>query len=81
MRRRRLAPRALAAAAILAMTGPLGYLRAQTPETGPKVGDVAPDFALGGATRYGVLKEQLQLSNYRGSTVVLAFFFKARTKG
>ena len=31
--------------------------------------------------RYGVLKESIKLSDYRGKTVVLAFFFKARTKG
>ncbi len=56
-------------------------LQAQQAETGPKVGDMAPDFALGGATRYGILRDQLKLSTYRGNTVVLAFFFKARTRG
>jgi len=49
--------------------------------TGPKVGDVAPDFSLGGATRYGFLRDPVTLSSYRGNTVVLAFFFKARTRG
>jgi hypothetical protein len=48
---------------------------------GPAVGDVAPDFALPGATRYGLLRAPVRLSDYRGQTVVLAFFFKARTKG
>jgi peroxiredoxin Q/BCP len=47
----------------------------------PAVGDVAPDFSLPGATRYGLLRELVRLSDYRGQTVVLAFFFKARTKG
>ena len=47
----------------------------------PAVGDVAPDFALPGATRYGALRDPVRLSDYRGQTVVLAFFFKARTKG
>jgi hypothetical protein len=47
----------------------------------PAVGDVAPDFALPGATRYGLLRDPVRLSDYRGQTVVLAFFFKARTKG
>ena len=47
----------------------------------PDVGALAPDFVLSGATRYGVLKDSVRLSNYRGKTVVLAFFFKARTKG
>jgi hypothetical protein len=48
---------------------------------GPQVNDVAPDFALGGATRYGLLKTPVRLSDYRGRTVVLAFFYQARTKG
>ena len=51
------------------------------PETGPKVGTVAPDFSLPGATRYGLLKNPVRLSDYKGETVVLAFFFKARTRG
>ena len=45
------------------------------------VGQAAPDFALPGATRYGVLQASVHLSDFRGKTVVLAFFFKARTKG
>jgi len=48
---------------------------------GPGVKDFAPDFALGGATRYGLLKTPVRLSDYRGRTVVLAFFYQARTKG
>lgn len=48
---------------------------------GPAVGDVAPDFELPGATRYGLLKDPVRLSDYRGQTVVLAFFFQARTRG
>ena len=46
-----------------------------------EVGAVAPDFAMPGATRYGTLKPAVRLSDYKGKTVVLAFFFKARTKG
>lgn len=45
------------------------------------VGSVAPDFTLPGATRYGVLKAPIHLSDFKGKTVVLAFFYKARTKG
>ena len=45
------------------------------------VGQMAPDFTLPGATRYGLLKEPVKLSELRGQTVVLAFFPKARTKG
>ena len=45
------------------------------------LGATAPDFALPGATRHGVLREPVKLSDYRGKTVVLAFFFRARTRG
>jgi hypothetical protein len=48
---------------------------------GPAVNDVAPNFTLPGATRYGLLKTPVSLADYRGRTVVLAFFFQARTKG
>jgi hypothetical protein len=47
----------------------------------PKVGTNAPDFTLPGAPRYGRLQNPVKLSDYRGETVVLAFFFQARTKG
>jgi len=47
----------------------------------PEVGSMAPDFALPGATRYGVLRDSVRLSDFRGKTVVLGFFYKARTKG
>jgi len=53
---------------------------AQTPES-LEVGDVAPDFTLPGAVRHGLLAEPVSLSDYAGQTVVLAFFFRARTKG
>ena len=45
------------------------------------VGEMAPDFALPGATRYGQLNAPVRLSDYRGETVVLAFFFRVRTPG
>ena len=45
------------------------------------VGEMAPDFALPGATRYGVLQDPVRLSDFRGNTVVLAFFFRVRTPG
>jgi len=54
------------------------------PPPGPpalEVGTVAPDFAMPGATRYGTLKAPVRLSDHKGKTVVLAFFFKARTSG
>lgn len=46
-----------------------------------EVGAVAPDFAIPGATRYGTLRGPVRLSDYKGETIVLAFFFKARTRG
>ena len=45
------------------------------------VGQMAPDFELPGATRYGTLDAPVRLSDYRGETVVLAFFFRVRTRG
>ena len=47
----------------------------------PDSGAMAPDFSLPGATRFGLLKEPVHLSDFRGQTVVLAFFPKSRTKG
>ncbi len=45
------------------------------------IGEMAPDFALTGATRYGVLQDPVRLSDFRGEVVVLAFFFRVRTRG
>ncbi len=45
------------------------------------VGEMAPDFTVTGATRYGILQEPVSLSELRGDVVVLAFFFRARTPG
>ena len=78
MRRLFLAPAlalALAPAVLPAQQSPAG--------TAPplEVGAVAPDFSLPGATRYGVLAKPVRLSDFKGKTVVLAFFFKARTSG
>ena len=71
---------AVAAAALPLAAVPLAAQEA--PVAPPlEVGAVAPDFTLPGATRYGVLKEPVHLSDFKGKTVVLAFFFRARTKG
>jgi cytochrome oxidase Cu insertion factor (SCO1/SenC/PrrC family) len=67
-----------------AVTLPLAAasLAAQEPPAAPlEIGAVAPDFALPGGTRYGRLAEPVRLSDFKGKTVVLAFFFRARTKG
>ena len=50
-------------------------------EVGPKIGEMAPDFEFTGITRYGKLANAQKLSDFRGQTVVLAFFPKARTRG
>jgi hypothetical protein len=72
----------LAAAGVsLAMVASASRAQAQADTAGPGVGTVAPDFTLPGATRYGLLKAPVRLSDYRGQTVVLAFFYQARTKG
>ena len=60
--------------------------RAQQPAAAPNYpapdsGTLAPDFTLPGATRYGLLRDPVRLSDHRGKTVVLAFFYRARTKG
>lgn len=68
------------------LVGAAATALAQQPQPGgaasaPTVGQMAPDFTLPGATRYGLLKDAVKLSSFRGQTVVLAFFPKARTKG
>lgn len=78
---------ALAAGVIAALATTGGVASAQQAaagaalEAGPRIRDAAPDFALAGATRYGLLRTPVKLSDYRGRTVVLAFFYQARTKG
>jgi len=59
-----------------------GQQAAAVPDPKPlAVGTAAPDFTLPGATRYGVLRAPIHLSDFKGKTVVLAFFYKARTRG
>ena len=73
--------RSFRSAALLAAVLAAIPLRAQQPAPVITVGSIAPDFALRGATRYGLLANPVRLSDYRGQTVVIAFFYKARTKG
>jgi len=47
----------------------------------PVVGTMAPDFTIKGATRFGVIRDPMKLSDFRGQTVVLWLFIKARTRG
>jgi len=75
---------ALGTAAVAAIAAAPLQAQQQTPPPGPpplEVGAVAPDFELPGATRYGVLQAPIKLSDFKGKTVVLAFFFRARTRG
>ena len=65
----------IAAASAAAQAGP------DAAPAPPTVGQVAPDFSLPGATRYGLLASPVKLSDFRGKTVVIAFFYVARTKG
>jgi hypothetical protein len=57
---------------------------AQAPATAPlpipEVGSMAPDFTFRAVTKDGIGKSA-KLSDYKGQTVVIWFFFKARTKG
>lgn len=41
----------------------------------------APAFSLQGATAGGLITDSVRLEDFAGKTVVLAFFYKARTKG
>jgi len=51
-------------------------------DSGPlEVGVEAPDFELQGASRSGVLPEPVRLNDFRGKTVVIAFFYRVRTPG
>jgi len=70
-----------AVALVTCVTTSWAQAPAAQPEPGPKVGDMAPDFTLGGANKDGVLKAPVTLSKFRGQTVVVAFFPKARTTG
>jgi cytochrome oxidase Cu insertion factor (SCO1/SenC/PrrC family) len=80
---------ALSLAAAAAFTVPLA---AQQPAPAPPppappaatplgVGVEAPDFTLPASTKEGVSAKPVHLKDLRGKTVVLAFFYQARTKG
>ncbi len=71
----------LASALVTSVTMAHAQVPATQPEVGPKVGEMAPDFTLPGATIDGVMKAPITLSKLKGQTVVVAFFPKARTKG
>jgi hypothetical protein len=66
-----------AAAALLLAAGSLAA-QGGTPLA---VGATAPEFVLDGGTMAGSLGKPFRLSDYRDQTVVIAFFYKARTSG
>ena len=73
---------AVSAQAIAAQTTAAAQPAAPPQTTTPlEVGAMAPEFTLAGATRYGVLAEPISLSEFKGKTVVIAFFPRARTRG
>jgi peroxiredoxin len=65
-------------ATALVVTAATAAAQAPTPLA---VGAKAPDFALVGAGRGGVGPAPVRLSDLRDQTVVIAFFYRARTKG
>ena len=76
----------------LLLTLVAGVARAQQPTSAPPaaaapalpvpaVGAMAPDFTIHGSTRFGILRDPMKLSDFRGQTVVLWLFIKARTRG
>ena len=78
-------PLRVAAALVL---GAASAASAQQPQPGdsaaaaiPAVGAMAPDFAFHAIDRNGIAEKPTRLSDYRGQTVVLWFFIKARTRG
>ncbi len=77
---RRLAPLALAIALVASAPVRAQQAPAATPAS-PAVGSMAPDFSLPAVTRYGKLASPTRLADLKGQTVVIAFFYKARTKG
>jgi peroxiredoxin Q/BCP len=81
MRHSMFARRALVAAAALAIVPTLAAAQDADSSHVPKVGQQAPDFSGPASTRYGLLRDQLHLSDLKGKTVVLAFFPKSRTQG
>jgi len=59
---------------------PVGVATPATALPAPNVGDMAPDFMFAPITAAGIAPTK-KLSDYRGQTVVLWLFIKARTRG
>ena len=72
-------PLIIVAGAGILMAGAFLYWQSQQ-ATPLAVGTEAPDFTLPSGTRTGAGKP-VSLHDFKGKTVVLAFFFRARTPG
>ena len=77
---------ALVALLLVLGAAPLARAQQQPAAAAPtppplEVGAVAPDFTLPGGTRFGVLRNPVHLSDFHGKTVILAFFYRSRTRG
>lgn len=68
-------------AVLLAATAARPAAAQETVPAPLKVGEVAPDFTLPGATKDGLLAEPVRLADLRDQTVVIAFFYRAKTRG
>jgi peroxiredoxin Q/BCP len=71
----------LAAALMTCVSVAAAQAPAAPAEVGPKVGDMAPDFSLPGSSMGSLTAKPVSLSQYKGQTVVIAFFPKSRTSG
>jgi cytochrome oxidase Cu insertion factor (SCO1/SenC/PrrC family) len=80
MRLARIALPALAAALSVSMAGAQQPAAAPPTVPVPEVGSLAPDFEFTPITAGGIQKPT-KLSALKGQTVVVWFFFKARTRG
>jgi len=72
---------ALGVAVALAATAATTDAQRTAAGTDSTIGDVAPAFIGRGATRYGRVADPIRVSDYHGKTIVLAYFFQARTPG
>ena len=75
--------RASAVAALLvgALLGGAAAAQAQEAAVPLDPGTTAPDFALVGASADGILADSIRPTDFRGHTLVIAFFFRARSSG
>ena len=65
---------------VVTAAAPVGVAAPTTAMPMPNVGDMAPDFMFAPITSTGIGPTK-KLSDYRGQTVVLWLFIKARTRG